>query len=80
MIVRLFMILKLYCTMSTLGIPIICTLTPKGPSPFFSKNTPNLPFLAQEAQTNTFFTYFHFQLRDLALDYYENMYKKFQKS
>jgi hypothetical protein len=24
-------------------------LTPKGPSPFFSKNTPNLSFLAQEA-------------------------------
>jgi hypothetical protein len=25
-------------------------LIPKGPRPFFSKNTSNLPFLAQEAQ------------------------------
>jgi hypothetical protein len=29
-------------------------LIPKGPRPFFSKNTPNLPFLAQEAQMNFF--------------------------
>jgi hypothetical protein len=29
-------------------------LTPKGPRVFFSKNTPNLPFLAQEAQMKFF--------------------------
>jgi hypothetical protein len=29
-------------------------LTRKGPRPFFSKNTPNLPFLAQEAQMKFF--------------------------
>jgi hypothetical protein len=31
-------------------------LTPKGPRVFFSKNAPNLPFLAQEVQMN----FFHF--------------------
>jgi hypothetical protein len=30
-------------------------LTRKRPTPFFSKNTPNLPFLAQEAQVNFFY-------------------------
>jgi hypothetical protein len=30
------------------------TLIPEGLSPFFSKNTPNLPFLAQEAQIKLF--------------------------
>jgi hypothetical protein len=32
----------------------ICLLTPKGPRVFFSKNAPNLPFLAQEAKTKYF--------------------------
>jgi hypothetical protein len=32
-------------------------LTPEGPRPFFSKNTPNLPFIAQEAQMK-FFVHF----------------------
>jgi hypothetical protein len=30
-------------------------LIPKGPRPFFLKNTPNLPFLSQEAQMNFFY-------------------------
>jgi hypothetical protein len=30
-------------------------LIPKGQRPFFSKNTSNLPFLAQEAQTILFY-------------------------
>jgi hypothetical protein len=33
-------------------------LTPKGLRPFFSKNTPNLSFLAQEAQMNLSFYFF----------------------
>jgi hypothetical protein len=35
-----------------------CILTPKGPRPIFSKNTPNLPFLAQEAQAKFVFILF----------------------
>jgi hypothetical protein len=33
-------------------------LTPKGQSSFFSKNTPKLPFLVQEAQTKKMFFFF----------------------
>jgi hypothetical protein len=40
-------------------------LTPKGPRPFFSKNTPNLPFLAQEAQMKYFLLFFTFSYRIL---------------
>jgi hypothetical protein len=54
-------------------------LTPKGLRPFFSKNTPNLPFLAQEAQMN-FFKLFALSTVGFTLDYKENMCKKFQKS
>jgi hypothetical protein len=42
----------------------------------FSKNAPNLPFLAQKAQMNLFFI-FALSTVDLALDYKEEMYKKF---
>jgi hypothetical protein len=33
-------------------------LIPRGPWPFFLKNTPNLPFLAQEAQMKFFLNFF----------------------
>jgi hypothetical protein len=38
----------------------IFEFTPKGPWPFYSKNTRKLPFLAQEAQMILFFTFLHF--------------------
>jgi hypothetical protein len=38
-------------------------LTPKGPRVFFSKNAPNLPFLAQEAQMIFFSLFFTFNVR-----------------
>jgi hypothetical protein len=56
---------------------LLKSLTPKGPRPFFSKNAPNLPFLAQDAQMIFFSIFLHFQPQDLALDYWENMCKKF---
>jgi hypothetical protein len=40
-------------------------LNPKGPRPFFCKNTPNLPFLAQEAQMIFLIYFFIFNLRIL---------------
>ena len=40
-------------------------LIPKGLSPFFSKNTPNLPFLAQEVQMNFFLLFCTFNHRIL---------------
>jgi hypothetical protein len=39
-------------------------LIPKGPWPFFSKNTPNLQFLAQVVKT----TLLQFQPYDIVLD------------
>jgi hypothetical protein len=35
-------------------------LIPKGLRPFLSKNTPNRPFLAQEAQKKSYFIFLHF--------------------
>jgi hypothetical protein len=40
-------------------------LNPKGPSPFFLKNTPNLPFLAQEAQMKFILLFCTFNYRIL---------------
>jgi hypothetical protein len=36
---------------------LLLFLTPKGPSPFFSKNTSKLPFLAQEAQMKFYYIF-----------------------
>jgi hypothetical protein len=51
-------------TQGILGVKVTImdatTLPPKGLRVFFSKNAPNLPFLAQEAKMN-FFHFFHFQ-------------------
>jgi hypothetical protein len=46
-----------------LDLSLTYGLTPKGPSPFFSKSTPNLPFLAQEVQMNFFSLFFTFNYR-----------------
>jgi hypothetical protein len=46
-------------------VKIECILTPKGPRVFFSKNAPNLPFLAQEAQMNFFSLFCTFNHRIL---------------
>jgi hypothetical protein len=40
-----------WCRRNVFFAPVVF-LSPKGPRIFFSKNNPNLPFLAQEAQMN----------------------------
>jgi hypothetical protein len=42
------------------GFPRKIGLTPKGLRPFFPKNTPNWPFLAQEALANFLFFILNF--------------------
>jgi hypothetical protein len=43
----------------------VSSLTPKGPRVIFSKNAPNLPFLAQEAKMNFFSLFCTFNCRIL---------------
>jgi hypothetical protein len=50
---------------SRLWTLFLFTLTPEGPRVFFSKNAPNLPFLAQEAQMNFFSLFCTFNHRIL---------------
>ena len=39
-----------WCRRNVFFFALVVFLSPEGPRIFFSKNTPNLPFLAQEPQ------------------------------